>query len=174
MNTSLLRPCLSASKNAIRSMSVQTAPSKLVPPFTNETAHAKVKAAQNLWNTQDPEKIALAYTEGALLSLCIYLTHQLTRVEPTDSIWRNRTSFVRGRPEIVELLKAKWAKEKEYMLRKELFAFTDNRVAVQFWYEYQDATDGMKWKRCCESTWAMYLLFETDLFVRRIGGLDVC
>ncbi|KAG8745014.1 hypothetical protein FRC12_014680 [Ceratobasidium sp. 428] len=109
-------------------MSTTTAPPKLVPPFTLESAHAKVKAAQNLWNTQNPEKIALAYTQ--------------------DSIWRNRTSFTNGRPEIVELLKRKWAREKDYILRKELFAFTDNRIAVQFWYEYRDATDDMKWKRC--------------------------
>ncbi|KAG8743296.1 hypothetical protein FRC10_012259 [Ceratobasidium sp. 414] len=107
---------------------MSTVPSKLVPPFTKETAHAKVKAAQNLWNTQNPEKVALAYTE--------------------NSIWRNRTSFVNGRPEIVELLKRKWAREKDYILRKELFSYTDNRLAVQFWYEYRDSEDGMKWKRC--------------------------
>ncbi|QRV84877.1 response regulator receiver domain protein [Ceratobasidium sp. AG-Ba] len=82
MNTSVLKasPLL---KSTIRTMA--TAPSKLVPPFTRETAHAKVKAAQDLWNTQNPERIALAYTE--------------------NSIWRNRTSFVTGRPEIVDLLK---------------------------------------------------------------------
>ncbi|KAL5639672.1 hypothetical protein ACGC1H_006316 [Rhizoctonia solani] len=116
----------------LRTMSTSsTSPTKLVPPFTQETAHAKVKAAQNLWNGQDPEKIALAYTPG--------------------NIWRNRSSFIQGRPAIAELLRNKWAKEKDYMLRKELFSFTDNRIAVQFWYEYRDALDGMKWKRCCES-----------------------
>ncbi|EUC61276.1 response regulator receiver domain protein [Rhizoctonia solani AG-3 Rhs1AP] len=113
----------------LRMMSTaSTSPTKLVPPFTEETALAKVKAAQNLWNGQDPEKIALAYTP--------------------DSIWRNRSSFLQGRPAIVEMLKNKWVKEKDYMLRKELFSFTDNRIAVQFWYEYRDALDGMKWKRC--------------------------
>ncbi|KAF8717434.1 hypothetical protein RHS02_09601, partial [Rhizoctonia solani] len=113
----------------LRMMSTSSIQStKLVPPFTEETARVKVKVAQNLWNGQDPEKIALAYTP--------------------DSIWRNRSSFVQGRPAIAELLRNKWAKEKDYMLRKELFAFTDNRIAVQFWYEYRDATDGMKWKRC--------------------------
>ncbi|KZT23226.1 DUF1348-domain-containing protein [Neolentinus lepideus HHB14362 ss-1] len=100
----------------------------LAPPFTAETAHAKVKKAQDLWNTQNPAKVTLAYTEG--------------------SIWRNRSSFLRGHREIQDFLTAKWQKEKNYKLRKELFAFTDNQIAVQFWYEYQDAHDGMKWKRC--------------------------
>ncbi|KAF2458346.1 hypothetical protein BDY21DRAFT_342227 [Lineolata rhizophorae] len=100
----------------------------LMPPFTAETAHLKVKKAQDLWNTQTPSEIAKAYTP--------------------DSIWRNRSSFIRGTSEIEAFLTAKWAKEKSYRLRKELFAFTDNRIAVQFWYEYQDAHDGMKWKRC--------------------------
>ncbi|KAH3910421.1 hypothetical protein HBI56_075740 [Parastagonospora nodorum] len=100
----------------------------LNPPFTRETAHAKVKKAQDLWNGQDPKIIAQAYTH--------------------DSIWRNRTSFVAGSVAIEEFLANKWEKEKSYRLRKELFAFSDNKIAVQFWYEYQDAQDGMKWKRC--------------------------
>ncbi|KAI5370818.1 Putative NTF2-like domain superfamily protein [Septoria linicola] len=100
----------------------------LAPPYTAETAHQKVKKAQDLWNTQDPEKIAQAYT--------------------SDSIWRNRGTFLRGTQDIVAFLEAKWQKEKSYTLRKELFAFTDNRIAVQFFYEYRDAHDGMKWKRC--------------------------
>jgi nuclear transport factor 2 (NTF2) superfamily protein len=65
-----------------------------------------------------------------------------------DSIWRNRTSFIEGTAAIEELLTKKWSKEKNYRLRKELFAFTNNKIAVQFWYEFQDAHDGMKWKRC--------------------------
>lgn len=115
----------------------------LAPPFTKESAHAKVKKAQDLWNGQyeclytapsvfdlsrDPKTIAKAYT--------------------TDSIWRNRSSFVVGSAAIEEFLAKKWEKEKSYRLRKELFAFSDNKIAVQFWYEYQDAQDGMKWKRC--------------------------
>ena len=63
-------------------------------------------------------------------------------------IWRNRSSFIEGTEAIVKLLTEKWEKEASYRLRKELFAFTDNRIAVQFWYEYQDRHDGMKWKRC--------------------------
>lgn len=100
----------------------------LCPPFTAETAHAKVKRAQDLWNTQDPKSIAKAYTP--------------------DSIWRNRAAFLRGTDAIEQFLTGKWEREKNYQLRKELFAWTDNKIAVQFWYEYQDATDNMKWRRC--------------------------
>ncbi|KAK6441787.1 hypothetical protein LTR95_001981 [Oleoguttula sp. CCFEE 5521] len=100
----------------------------LVPPFTKETAIKKVKKAQDLWNTRDPTAIAKAYTE--------------------DSIWRNRSSFLQGSDQILSFLTAKWEKEKSYRLRKELFAFSEDKIAVQFWYEYQDSHDGMKWKRC--------------------------
>jgi nuclear transport factor 2 (NTF2) superfamily protein len=65
-----------------------------------------------------------------------------------DCIWRNRSSFLSGTVRIEEFLTKKWEREKSYRLRKELFAFTENKIAVQFWYEYQDAHDGMKWKRC--------------------------
>ncbi|EED19348.1 conserved hypothetical protein [Talaromyces stipitatus ATCC 10500] len=98
------------------------------PPFTAESAHKKVKAAQDLWNTQDPERVTKAYTP--------------------NTIWRNRDTFLQGTDEAIAFLTKKWQKEKSYRLRKELFAFTDNRIAVQFWYEYQDSHDGMKWKRC--------------------------
>ncbi|KAK8166480.1 hypothetical protein IWX90DRAFT_486387 [Phyllosticta citrichinensis] len=100
----------------------------LAPPFTQETAHAKVKKAQDLWNTRDPSAVVQAYT--------------------TESVWRNRSTFVRGHDAIHAFLSAKWAREHNYRLRKELFAFTGNKIAVQFWYEYQDKDDGMKWKRC--------------------------
>jgi nuclear transport factor 2 (NTF2) superfamily protein len=79
-------------------------------------------------DARDPKVIAQAYTP--------------------DSIWRNRASFLVGTAAIEELLAKKWEKEKSYRLRKELFAFSDNKIAVQFWYEFQDAHDGMKWKRC--------------------------
>ena len=83
-----------------------------------------------VWLTvsREPETISKAYT--------------------SDSIWRNRDQFLSGSEAIVEFLTRKWQKEKSYRLRKELFAFSDNKIAVQFWYEYQDAHDGMKWKRC--------------------------
>ncbi|KXL47355.1 hypothetical protein M433DRAFT_1194 [Acidomyces richmondensis BFW] len=100
----------------------------LVPPFTKDTAVAKVKKAQDLWNTQDPVRVSKAYT--------------------SDSIWRNRDQFLTGTDEIVDFLTWKWNKEKNYRLRKELFSWTDNKIAVQFWYEYQDSHDSMKWKRC--------------------------
>ncbi|KAF3045284.1 hypothetical protein E8E11_006024 [Didymella keratinophila] len=100
----------------------------LAPPFNRDSANAKVKKAQDLWNGQDPQTIAKAYT--------------------ADSIWRNRSTFLDGTAAIEKFLTQKWEKEKSYRLRKELFAFTDDKIAVQFWYEYQDAHDGMKWKRC--------------------------
>lgn len=99
-----------------------------LPPFTLETARTKVKAAQALWNTQNPTTVASGYT-------------------PT-CIWRNRSHFFAGTESIVAFLTRKWQRERSYRLRKELFAFTGTKIAVQFWYEYQDADDGMKWKRC--------------------------
>ncbi|KAE8340123.1 hypothetical protein BDV24DRAFT_134258 [Aspergillus arachidicola] len=98
------------------------------PPFTEESARKKVKAAQNLWNTQDPVRVAQAYTP--------------------DCVWRNRTSFFSGTDNIISFLTTKWNREANYRLRKELFSFTDDRIAVQFWYEYQDVEDEMRWKRC--------------------------
>ncbi|KAJ3178662.1 hypothetical protein HDU87_003485 [Geranomyces variabilis] len=95
--------------------------SKIIPPFTRASATAKVLLAQNLWNTKDPAKVALAYTP--------------------DSIWRNRATFVKGRPAIAKFLESKWQKEHGYVLKKELFAHDDNRIAVQFWYEWNDKKD---------------------------------
>ncbi|MGB4498966.1 MAG: nuclear transport factor 2 family protein [Methylococcaceae bacterium] len=90
------------------------------PPFTAETATQKVRAAENGWNLQVPEKIALAYS--------------------ADSVWRNRSEFLQGRDEITAFLERKWAKELEYRLIKELWAFHENRIAVRFAYEWYDAT----------------------------------
>ncbi len=102
------------------------------PPFNASNAHQKVKAAQALWNTQNPSMVSKGYT--------------------VDSIWRNRSNFIHGRQEIEAFLTKKWAREKEYRLRKELFCFESegeaNKIAAEFWYEYRDAEDGMKWKRC--------------------------
>lgn len=86
------------------------------------------KSSVELTSCRDPAIISKAYTP--------------------DSIWRNRSSFLSGTAAIEDMLTKKWEKEKSYRLRKELFAFTDNKIAVQFWYEYQDSHDGMKWKRC--------------------------
>ena len=88
------------------------------PPFTVETAKAKVKAAEDAWNSRDPERVALAYTE--------------------DSQWRNRAEFLQGRDAIQAFLKRKWAKERDYRLMKELWAFTGNRISVRFEYEWRD------------------------------------
>jgi len=97
------------------------------PPFTAETARTKVKLAQTLWNTKDPAKVAKAYT--------------------LDSEWRNRDQFMKGHEGVIKFLTAKWEKETKYRLRKELFCFTDNKIAVNFWYEYFDVgTNG--WRRC--------------------------
>ena len=90
-----------------------------LPPFTFETATQKVQLAEDAWNSQDPERVSLAYT--------------------IDSEWRNRSQFINGRAEIVQFLTAKWQKELDYKLKKELWAFTDNRIAVRFEYEYHDA-----------------------------------
>ena len=95
-----------------------TSPTDIKPPFTVETAKAKVKAAENAWNTRDPDRIALAYTE--------------------DSEWRNRDKFLKGRDEIKAFLKRKWAKELDYRLMKELWAFTENRISVRFEYEWHN------------------------------------
>ncbi|KAH8661911.1 hypothetical protein BX600DRAFT_512802 [Xylariales sp. PMI_506] len=95
------------------------------PPFTAETAQVKVKAAQDAWNTKDPHKIKLSYTE--------------------DSIWRNRDQFFTGRDAIADFLTKKWEVENGYRLRKELFAFKDNKIAVQFWYEWHDQS-GQWWR----------------------------
>lgn len=90
------------------------------PPFDETTAAQKVQAAEDAWNTRDPEKVALAYTE--------------------NSVWRNRDQHVVGRAEIVKFLTAKWARELDYALRKELWGFRGNRIAVRFQYESHDAS----------------------------------
>lgn len=96
-----------------------------VPPFTRETAIQKVRAAEDGWNTRDPQRVSLAYTPG--------------------SVWRNRAEFVTGRAAIVEFLARKWARELDYRLIKELWAVTDNRIAVRFAYEWHD--DSHNWYR---------------------------
>lgn len=89
------------------------------PPFTLETANAKVRAAEDAWNSRDPQRVSLAYSE--------------------DSEWRNRDRFLQGRSQIREFLAGKWERELDYRLTKSLWSFTDNRIAVRFQYEYRDA-----------------------------------
>ncbi|MCT8354120.1 MULTISPECIES: nuclear transport factor 2 family protein [Photorhabdus] len=96
-----------------------------MPPFTRETAIQKVRLAEDGWNSRDPEKVALAYS--------------------LDTYWRNRAEFVHSRKEAQDLLTRKWAKEHEYRLIKELWAFTDNRIAVRYAYEWHD--DSGNWFR---------------------------
>jgi nuclear transport factor 2 (NTF2) superfamily protein len=96
-----------------------------LPPFTRETAAQKVRAAEDAWNSRDPERVALGYTE--------------------DSRWRNRAEFPLGRAQIVEFLKRKWDRELDYRLIKEVWAFDNNRIAVRFAYEFRD--DSGQWYR---------------------------
>jgi nuclear transport factor 2 (NTF2) superfamily protein len=103
-----------------------------LPPFTRETAAQKVQAAEDAWNSRDPQRVAGAYTE--------------------DSVWRNRDTFVTGRAAIVEFLTAKWERELDYALRKSLWAFTDDRIAVRFQYECHDA-DGRWWRSYGNELW---------------------
>ncbi len=104
---------------------MSSAPRPPLPPFNRESAAQKVRLAENAWNTRDPHKVALAYTE--------------------DSRWRNRAEFIQGRPAIVEFLARKWNRELDYRLIKELWAFEANRIAVRFAYEWHD--DSGHWFR---------------------------
>jgi uncharacterized protein len=98
----------------------------IVPPFTEESARAKVQAAEDAWNSRDPERVAVAYSE--------------------DSVWRNRTEFFQGRDEIKAFLRRKWARETQYRLMKELWCYQGNRISVRFEYEYFDVGHS-RWMR---------------------------
>lgn len=103
-----------------------------LPPFTIETALQKVQAAEDAWNTKDPEKVCMAYT--------------------IDTEWRNRTEFLNGREEVKQFLKRKWEKELDYKLKKELWAFQENRIAVRFEYEFRDL-NGQWWRAYGNENW---------------------
>lgn len=119
-----------------------------LPPFTEETAAQKVRAAENAWNTHNPEKIALAYT--------------------ADSQWRNRAEFLTGREEIVQFLQRKWVKEREYRLIKELWAFHGVHIAVRFAYEWHD--DSGNWFRSYgNENWEFD---ENGLMKRRMASIN--
>ncbi len=119
-----------------------------LPPFTEETAIQKVRAAEDGWNGRDPAKVALAYTP--------------------DSVWRNRAEFLSGRAEIEAFLTRKWQRELDYRLIKELWAFTANRIAVRFAYEWHD--DSGSWFRAYgNENWE----FDDDgLMARRIASIN--
>jgi nuclear transport factor 2 (NTF2) superfamily protein len=118
------------------------------PPFSEETARAKVQAAEDAWNTREPERVALAYTE--------------------DSVWRNRDEFVTGRAEITEFLRRKWQRELDYALRKELWAFAGNRIAVRFQYESHD-TSGQWFRSYGNELWEFT---EDGLMSRREASIN--
>ena len=118
------------------------------PPFDLPSALQKVQAAEDGWNTRDPEKVALAYTP--------------------DSVWRNRDVHVAGRPAIIELLSAKWQREQDYALRKGLWGFRENRIAVRFQYEWHD-DHGQWWRSHGNELWE----FEsTGLMSRREASIN--
>jgi nuclear transport factor 2 (NTF2) superfamily protein len=112
------------------------------PPFDAQTAAQKVQAAEDAWNTRDPHRVSLAYTE--------------------DSVWRNRDRFLTGREEIVAFLTEKWERELDYALRKALWSFTDDRIAVRFQYESHDA-DGQWWRSYGNELWE----FDSNGLMRR-------
>ena len=113
-----------------------------LPPFTRETAIRKTRLAEDAWNTRDPQRVALAYTE--------------------DSVWRNRAEFFQGRAAIIEFLTRKWSRELDYKLIKELWAFDGNRIAVRFQYEWHDA-DGQWFRSYGNEQWE----FDDDGLMRR-------
>lgn len=119
-----------------------------LPPFTHATAEQKVRLAEDAWNSRDPERVSLAYTP--------------------DSAWRNRSEFLRGRDEIVAFLRRKWAREHDYRLIKQLWAFTDNRIAVRFAYEWHD--EHGQWSRAYgNENWEFD---EHGLMRRRIASIN--
>lgn len=119
-----------------------------LPPFTEETARQKVQAAENAWNSRDPERVSLAYTP--------------------DSEWRNRDRFFSGRAAIVDFLARKWQRELDYRLRKELWAFTGNRIAVRFEYEFHDAAG--QWFRAHGNE--MWEFADSGLMRRRYASIN--
>jgi uncharacterized protein len=127
-------------------MEQQTRPP--VPPFDEGTARQKVRAAQDGWNTRDPERVALAYTE--------------------DSKWRNRDEFFEGREAIREFLTRKWSRELDYRLRKELWCYQGNRIAVRFEYESHDE-DGQWWRSHGNELWEFD---ENGLMERRDASIN--
>ncbi len=129
-------------------MSTDSSARPPLPPFTGETAAQKVRMAEDAWNTRDPERVALAYA--------------------VDSTWRNRAEFLSGRDAIVQFLRRKWARELDYRLIKELWAFDGARIAVRFAYEWRD--DSGNWFRAYgNENWEFD---ESGLMRRRIASIN--
>jgi uncharacterized protein len=119
-----------------------------LPPFNRQTAQQKVQAAEDAWNTRDPERVSLAYSE--------------------DSVWRNRDQFLEGRAEIVAFLTAKWDRELDYALRKNLWCVDQNRIAVRFQYECHDR-EGQWWRSYGNELWE----FDAHgLMIRREASIN--
>jgi uncharacterized protein len=125
-----------------------TTPTVIAPPFTLESATRKVQMAEDAWNSRDPDRVALAYSP--------------------DSDWRNRTEFIRGRKAIVAFLQRKWAKELDYRLKKTLWGFRENRIAVSFEYEWQDA-NGQWYRSYGNELWEFD---EAGLMRRRLASIN--
>ena len=124
-------------------------PEIIKPPFVDiEAAKLKVQLAEDLWNTREPERVALAYTE--------------------DTDWRNRTEFLRGRTEVIEFLRRKWERELDYRLRKELWGFRENRMAVTFFYKWRD--DSGNWYRSYGNE--LWQFAPSGLMERRIASIN--
>jgi nuclear transport factor 2 (NTF2) superfamily protein len=120
----------------------------IAPPFTLESARQKVQLAEDAWNSRDPERVALAYSP--------------------DSEWRNRTEFLRGREAIVAFLQRKWARELDYRLKKTLWGFRENRIAVSFEYEWHDAN--RQWYRSYGNE--LWEFDEAGLMRRRLASIN--
>jgi len=120
----------------------------LAPPFTLETARKKVRAAEDGWNSRDPVRVSLAYTE--------------------DSVWRNRDTFITGRDEIQRFLASKWEREQDYRLAKSLWSFHEDRIAVRFQYEWHD-TEGRWWRSYGNELWEFD---ERGLMRRREASIN--
>ncbi len=123
-------------------------PTDIRPPFTRESAIAKVRAAEDAWNSRNPERVSLAYSE--------------------DCQWRNRSEFINGRAEIVQFLTRKWETENGYHLVKQLWAFSENRIAVRFQYEYHDS-DGNWFRAYGNENWEFD---DTGLMRRREASIN--
>jgi uncharacterized protein len=125
-----------------------TTPNVIAPPFTLESATRKVQMAEDAWNSRDPEHVALAYSP--------------------DSDWRNRTEFIRGRKAIIAFLQRKWSKELDYRLKKTLWGFRENRIAVSFEYEWHDA-NGQWYRSYGNELWEFD---EAGLMRRRLASIN--
>ncbi len=119
-----------------------------VPPFTLETAKQKVQMAEDAWNSRDPERVCMAYT--------------------IDTEWRNRSEFIKGREAVKAFLKRKWEKESDYRLKKELWCFMENRLAVRFEYEYHD-DKGQWWRAYGNENWEFD---ENGLMAKRFASIN--